>query len=114
MLENVAVNSAVTAKVKVEDEKLNLNITAPDATLCLNLAYIKIYLPDTLTPESFVKTASTESNMDADATETIADADTDNKKNEDSSVVIYIIVAVVVVVLIGGIVYTKKKKGAKA
>ena len=46
LLENVAVNKEVTAEVEVKDEKLSLNITAPDATLCLNLAYIKISQPD--------------------------------------------------------------------
>ncbi len=53
VLKNVAMNKAVTAEVLVEDGELNLAITAPNATLCLNLCYIKIYLPEdaVVTPE---------------------------------------------------------------
>ena len=46
VLKNVAMNKAVTAEVLVEDSELNLAITAPTATLCINLCYIKIYLPE--------------------------------------------------------------------
>jgi len=46
VLKNVAMNKAVTADVLVEDGELNLAITSPAATLCLNLCYIKIYLPE--------------------------------------------------------------------
>lgn len=45
VLKNVAMNKAVTAAVQVNDGELNLAITAPTATLCINLCYIKIYLP---------------------------------------------------------------------
>ena len=38
-------NEAVTAKVLVEDGELDLAVTTPDETLCINLCYIKIYLP---------------------------------------------------------------------
>ena len=55
VLKNITVNKAVTAEVEVTDGELNLNITAPAATLCINLCYIKIYLPKdqvvTPTPE---------------------------------------------------------------
>lgn len=55
VLKNVAVNKAVTAVVQVKDGELNLAITSPSSTLCLNLCYIKIYLPEdqvvTPTPE---------------------------------------------------------------
>ena len=44
-LTNVAMNEAVTAKVLVEDGELDLAVTTPDETLCINLCYIKIYLP---------------------------------------------------------------------
>ena len=48
-------NKAVTAEVLVTDGILDLNITSPAATLCLNLCYIKVYLPKdqivTPTPE---------------------------------------------------------------
>ena len=30
----------------MKDGELNLNITAPNETLCINLCYIKIYLPE--------------------------------------------------------------------
>ncbi|MCI8717729.1 MAG: hypothetical protein HFH64_06185 [Lachnospiraceae bacterium] len=51
LLENVAVNQAVTTKVTVADNILDLNITAPEATLCINLAYIKIYMPEAEVPQ---------------------------------------------------------------
>ena len=55
VLKDVAMNKAVTAEVLVEDGELDLEITSPNATLCLNLCYIKIYLPEdavaTPTPE---------------------------------------------------------------
>ncbi len=51
LLENTAVNQAVTAKVTVADNILDLNITAPEATLCINLAYIKIYMPEAEVPQ---------------------------------------------------------------
>ena len=63
VLKNVAVNKTVTAEVLVEDGELNLAITAPSATLCLNLCYIKIYLPKdavvTPTPEPTVAPTAT-------------------------------------------------------
>ena len=46
VLQNVAMNKAVTAEVQVNDGELNLAITAPKDTLCINLCYIKIYLPE--------------------------------------------------------------------
>lgn len=51
LLEDVVVNQAVTTKVTVKDNILDLNITAPEATLCINLAYIKIYMPGAEIPE---------------------------------------------------------------
>ncbi len=51
LLENVAVNQAVTTKVTVADNILDLNITAPEAALCINLAYIKIYMPEAEVPQ---------------------------------------------------------------
>lgn len=46
VLKNVAMNKAVTAEVEVTDGELALAVTSPTATLCLNLCYIKIYLPE--------------------------------------------------------------------
>ena len=46
VLQNVAMNKAVTAEVLVEDGDLELSVTTPSATLCINLCYIKIYLPE--------------------------------------------------------------------
>ncbi|MBP3610264.1 MAG: glycoside hydrolase family 127 protein [Lachnospiraceae bacterium] len=64
VLKNVAVNKAVTAEVQVTDGVLDLNITSPTATLCLNLCYIKIYLPEdqvvTPTPEPTATPVPTE------------------------------------------------------
>ena len=46
VLENISMDQAVTTEVMVEDGELNLAITAPDSTLCINLCYIKIYMPE--------------------------------------------------------------------
>ena len=46
VLTNVAVNKTVTAEAEVTDGELNLAITTPATTLCINLCYIKIYLPE--------------------------------------------------------------------
>ena len=60
VLTNVSMNQAVTADVLVEDGELDLAITTPPETLCINLCYIKIYLPEeekatpTPTPEPTV------------------------------------------------------------
>lgn len=42
VLENTKVNEAVRTTVKVTDGTLNLDVTAPESTLCINLAYIKV------------------------------------------------------------------------
>lgn len=62
VLRDVAMNTAVTAEVLVEDGELDLVITSPAATLCLNLCYIKIYLPEEakVTPEPTETPAPTE------------------------------------------------------
>lgn len=43
---NGAVNKALTFEVEVSDGELLIDVTAPAATLCLNLAYIKVYNPE--------------------------------------------------------------------
>ena len=53
ILKDIPIGKAVTAKVSVTDGELNLKITSPSSTLCINLCYIKIYLPeDMLVPET--------------------------------------------------------------
>ncbi len=113
LLESVQVNSAVTASVPVNDGALNLNITAPDATLCLNLAYIKVYRPDTLTPEDFVK--NSDGNTEQENDTTAENADDNNTNTEDdkdnSNMLIYGgIIAIVIIAVLGCVVIVRKKK----
>lgn len=70
LMENTAVNKAVTIPVTVSDGSLSLNITSPDATLCLNLAYIKIYMPDQqiINPDDDNKDDSNDQNSDQNGT----------------------------------------------
>lgn len=62
VLENIAMDKAVTAETEVTDGELNLSVTTPDATLCINLCYIKIYLPEEAkaTPKPTATPAPTE------------------------------------------------------
>lgn len=104
IIEKADVNKAVTGKVKVNDGKLSLNITSPDATLCLNLAYIKIYMP-----EDILKTLEADAKTDGDEASNNAPED----KNSISSATIIIVSTVVVVVVAAAVVILimiKKKK----
>ena len=58
VIEKAGTNTAVTADVTVTDGELNLDVTSPDATKCLNLSYIKVYMPET-TPDDGGKDDST-------------------------------------------------------
>ena len=51
IITNGAVNKELTGTVDVTDGVLALNVTAPTATLALNLCYIKIYNPTTVKSE---------------------------------------------------------------
>ncbi|MBE5939540.1 MAG: hypothetical protein E7266_03995 [Lachnospiraceae bacterium] len=44
VIDAAAVDKEVSATVTVTDGKLDLNITSPDSTLCINLAYIKVVI----------------------------------------------------------------------
>ena len=46
VLTYIAMDQAVTAEVLVEDGELDLAVTTPNETLCINLCYIKVYLPE--------------------------------------------------------------------
>lgn len=107
IVENAEINKAVTGKVKVEDGTLSLNITSPDATLCLNLAYIKIYMP-----EDILKALEADAADKNDAAEATGN---DTKKDESSisSTTIIIVCVVVVVIAVAAVVILillKKKK----
>lgn len=101
IIENADVNKAVTGKVKVEDGTLSLNITSPDATLCLNLAYIKIYMPEDILKslESASKTAEVSNGVGED-----------NSGISATTVVIIVCVVVVVIVAAAVVVVVSKKK----
>lgn len=101
VLKNVAMNKAVTAEVQVTDGELNLAITSPTATLCLNLCYIKIYLPEdavvtptpepTMVPQETLTPVPTEAPDDTPAeptaapTEAAKDTATGNNTSGDTS-----------------------------
>ncbi len=94
VLKDVAMNKAVTAEVLVEDGELDLEITSPNATLCLNLCYIKIYLPEdavaTPTPEPTATPVPTEvpepttAPTDTPATPTEAPAEDNTSDSADA------------------------------
>ena len=96
VIENAEINKEVMATVNVTDGKLSLDITAPDATLAINLAYIKIY--------------NTE--IPADVEE-----NNDDAENEDGiNVIVYVVIGVVVAVVAAGVTFIviRKKKNKKA
>lgn len=108
IIENAEVNKAVTGKVKVDDGKLSLNITSPDATLCLNLAYIKIYMPDDI-----LKALKAEADAKTDADQASNNAGKDNKGDISATTVIIVCVVVVVIVVAAVVILilmNKKKK----
>ena len=82
VLENIPMDQAVTADVTVEDGELNLSVTTPDSTLCINLCYIKIYMPKepevtvTPTPEPTATPAPTEAPTEAPSPEDNSISDT--------------------------------------
>ena len=93
LLENAAVNTAVTAVAEVTDNVLELNITAPQDTLCINLAYIKIYMPE--------KEASAEPQTEAETTE----------NGDNVFIIVLVIVTIVAVVgVVAAVVLTGRKK----
>lgn len=108
IIENAEVNKAVTGKVKVDDGKLSLNITSPDATLCLNLAYIKIYMP-----EDILKALEADSAVKNDADETLNNGSKEDKSSISATTVIIVCVVVVVIVVAAVVILilmNKKKK----
>lgn len=52
-LNNIPVNQSVTTTATITNGELDLVVTAPSSTLCINLCYILIYLPEDaqITPE---------------------------------------------------------------
>lgn len=95
LMENVPINQEISVITNVTDGKLSLNITAPDATLAINLAYIKIY-----NPEGVEAAVGTDGNGEAE---------------EGSNILLYTVAAVcTVAVLIGiGFAVVKIKKNKK-
>ena len=129
VLKDVPMNKAITAVVQVKDGELDLEITSPTATLCLNLCYIKIYLPEELkvtpTPEPTEAPAPTEVPTEAPAEPTAApteapadsadgseaDADTSgNTAKNGSALPLVAGGAVVIGAIIGALTYFFKKK----
>ena len=131
VLTNVEMNRAVTAEVLVEDGELDLSVTTPSETLCINLCYIKIYLPKdaaatptpeptaTPTPEATATPTPNPTEAPVDPTEVpdnhadTADTNQSANSNNDGSSLPWIAVGVVVLVAIAGALtyfYRKKKK----
>ena len=84
VLENVAVNKEVTTEVEVTDGELFLKIFAPSETKCLNLCYIKIYMPkeNTNTPEATVApTEAPKAVVESDSTLTETATASNSKKS---------------------------------
>lgn len=71
-LNNIPVNQSVTTTATITNGELDLVVTAPSSTLCINLCYILIYLPEDaqITPEP------TPTPTDAPAEPTVAPIET--------------------------------------
>lgn len=105
IIENAAVNQAVTGKVKVEDGKLSLNITSPDATLAINLAYIKIYMP-----EDILKSLESDAKASVEASNNRSEAG----GISSATVVIIVCAVVVVIAVVAAVIVVSRKKKNKA
>lgn len=111
-------NKAVTAQVQVKDGELDLEITSPAATLCLNLCYIKIYLPEELkvtpTPvptETPEPTVAPEEPTDAPAEPTEAPAEPTDTASKSGSALPWVAGgAAVLGAIAGALTYFFKKK----
>lgn len=117
VLKNIAMNQAVTAEVTVEDGELNLAVTAPDSTLCINLCYIKIYLPKeaeaTPTPKATATPVPTEApaeDTSSDSQTASADTNTDTAKKSGSTLPWLAGGAVVIGAVAGVLTYIFKRK----
>ena len=124
-------NKAVTAQVQVKDGELDLEITSPAATLCLNLCYIKIYLPEelkvtptpepTMAPQETLTPAPTEApestvapeeptEAPAEPTQAPADANTSADSKSGSALPLIAGGAAVLGAIAGALTYFFKKK----
>ena len=125
VLKDVPMNKAVTAQVQVKDGELDLEITSPAATLCLNLCYIKIYLPEELkvtpTPEPTATPVPTEApeptvapeeptEAPAEPTESPADANTSADSKNGSALPLVAGGVAVLGAIAGALTYFFKKK----
>ena len=125
VLKDVPMNKAVTAQVQVKDGELDLEITSPAATLCLNLCYIKIYLPEELkvtpTPEPTATPVPTEApeptvapeeptEAPAEPTESPADANTSADSKSGSALPLVAGGVAVLGAIAGALTYFFKKK----
>ena len=74
-LNNIPVNQSVTTTATITNGELDLVITAPASTLCINLCYILIYLPEDaiVTPEPTNAPTETPAEPTASPTETPAE-----------------------------------------
>ncbi len=113
VLTNVAMNKAVTADILVEDGELDLSVTTPDSTLCINLCYIKIYLPEdtaiTPTPEPTATPVPTEAPVEPTVVPESNDVSSHNGKNS-SSLPWVAGGAVIIGAIAGALTYFFKKK----
>jgi len=125
VLKDVPMNKAVTAQVQVKDGELDLEITSPSATLCLNLCYIKIYLPEELkvtpTPEPTATPVPTEAPeptvapaepTESPAEPTIAPADANTSADSKNGSALPLVAGGVAVLgaIAGALTYFFKKK----
>lgn len=128
VIESADVNKEVTTVVEVVDGKLSLNITSPDSTLCLNLAYIKISQPDgviveepTTTPEDETTTVSQDETTAAgeeattDKSGSNSTVDGDVKTGDSANVMIYVVMllAALAVMVQFGVTNIRKQKSRK-
>jgi len=93
VLEDIAMDQAVTAETEVTDGELNLSVTTPDDTLCINLCYIKIYLPEepkatpkpTATPVPTKAPEPTEAPTEAPTEDTLNEAPAEDSSSDSQT-----------------------------
>lgn len=109
-LNNIPVNKVVSTTAVITDGELDLVITAPASTLCINLCYILIYLPENalVTPEP----TAVPTNAPTEPAVAPSDSPTDIPAGSDSSFPTALVagLAVAIGAVAGILTYLIKKK----
>ena len=115
-LSQIQTNKAVTTTALITDERLMLSVTAPDSTPCINLCYIKIYLPKesavtpTVTPAPTATPALTQTPEASPAATNAPDAPISDVTAAPRPFPVIPVAVLAVAALLGGFLYFRKRK----